>query len=197
MPSKRKQKGEDEQPPPKKKQVALPSKFIIAGKFDKYKGVNVLLDDSIYEGKVPDNAKGKNFLYSVYSVAEKKNGDPTFVLITVIFSKAWATSSLANWRPTSQQRLTVSLCLARLDTCHNQIAAGPLQRLLSDWCRPNIVCHASIVTRRKWKRSSWKGERINLGVKRRIGTTSSFRISRKMSICSRIRHTPWCLMRLL
>ena len=65
MPSKRK-KGEDEQaPPPKKKQAALPAKFIVAGKYDKYKGVNVLLDNSIYEGKVPDNAKGKNFLYSV------------------------------------------------------------------------------------------------------------------------------------
>lgn len=40
----------------------------------------VLLDDSIYHGKTPDRAKGKNFLYSVYDVEEDKDGEPTFVL---------------------------------------------------------------------------------------------------------------------
>ena len=67
----------------KKKQVGLAGygkTFIKAGKWDKYKGTYVLMSDAIYGKKVPENARGKSFLYSVYEVSDGDDDDPRFVL---------------------------------------------------------------------------------------------------------------------
>lgn len=38
------------------------------------------MSDAIYGKKVPENARGKSFLYSVYEVSDGDDGDPRFVL---------------------------------------------------------------------------------------------------------------------
>ncbi len=66
----------------KKKQASLGGfgkDFIKAGKWDKYKGTCVLMGDAIYGKKVPENARGKSFLYSVYKVSD---GDTSVVCLS-------------------------------------------------------------------------------------------------------------------
>lgn len=38
------------------------------------------MSDAIYGKKVPENARGKSFLYSVYEVSDGDDDDPRFVL---------------------------------------------------------------------------------------------------------------------
>ena len=56
--------------------------YIKAGRWDEYKGVLVLMSDSIYGKKIPENVKGMSFLYSVdnVSVSDDDDDNPRFVL---------------------------------------------------------------------------------------------------------------------
>ena len=63
--------------PPKKKQwllgdVGEPGAITITSKYDKYKGADLLMTDSIYGKKLPMELQGKLFRYKVHKFDKEK-----------------------------------------------------------------------------------------------------------------------------